>query len=97
MKVLKKNRILLYSWLPVGTCHKNLAILISFPQNLAIWAIFSTYKNDPNPPPPPKREKMKKQKKQLYHSAKRFLNHNYLQIMDESARNLVRIHCLIPI
>jgi hypothetical protein len=27
MKVFKKNRILLYSWLPTGSYHKKLAIL----------------------------------------------------------------------
>jgi hypothetical protein len=30
MKGKNKNRILLYSWLPTGTIHKNLAILEIF-------------------------------------------------------------------
>jgi hypothetical protein len=42
MKVKKKNRILLYSWLPPETYHKNMAIWkLIFSEIWWIWAIFS--------------------------------------------------------
>jgi hypothetical protein len=41
MKIVKKNRILLYSWLPIGTYHKNLVIWdFFFLQNLVNLGLF---------------------------------------------------------
>jgi hypothetical protein len=45
MKVEKKNRILLCSWLPTRTYNKNLNIWIFFLRNLANLGYFFSMKN----------------------------------------------------
>jgi hypothetical protein len=49
MKVEKtKNKILLYSWLPIGTYHKNVAIWSFFPSKSGEFRFFFFPMKDPS-------------------------------------------------